>query len=281
MVLCFCMIINGYYTFSVPYIYFEPSFICKSGTAKYPCSQTEACKNPEGYIVMIERSSIVTEHELYCDRRKYKSIAISLMNLLGGFLSLIFTTASDHHGRLIILKIGIVMALVASGLLMFVKSYLLNTILNIFLWLFLDVLISMIYVYFSEISSGQLRQKSNAVFVLFFTTGCIMVHLINIAIKDFHVIYIIAFGMSLLCAPFFFFLKRSPYFLFKKNRLEEFKKLLIGIWYVNQRESVSSDEEEKVRQRLDSETEKLVQFESNNQVRNIFIFKNKDNIYFL
>ena len=258
--------VNGYLAFSVPYIYFEPDFYCKSGDSDYLCSETEACINPEGFRVKVIRTSIVSVHQLYCDRNKYKSIAISLMNLFGGFLSLIFTILADHKGRLIMLQSFMVIWLLSFIVLACVTNFYVNTLLNIVIWLSSNTLLPLTYVYFSEISSDRLRHKSNIIIVMSYALGSILCHVINIKITDFRVIYIVPLGVIIVNLPFFFFLKKSPYFLFHKNRLSDFQKNIKLIWTVNQTKPISISEQTQFDQMLQVETEKLIQCESGNQV---------------
>ena len=181
------------------------------------------------------------------------------MNLLGGLLSVIFTILSDHAGRLFILKIAMTFFLLSSGILSFVTGYYANTVLNIILWLSMDVLVPLTYVYYTEISSGQLRQKSNIIIVLSSAFGAVLCPVVNIGITHFKMIYIINF-------PLFFFLKQTPYYLFNKNRIKDFQRVLMEIWQTNQKKPINVSEENKFAETLAIETEKLIKYESENLV---------------
>ena len=151
-------------------------------------------------------------------------------------------------------------------MLCFVTDFYVNTVLNIILWLSMDVLLPLTYVYFSEVSSGQLRQKSNIILVLSFATGAILCFVVNMGITHFKMIYKVGCIVILINFPLFFFLKRTPYYLFSKNRISDFQRVLKTIWKMNQKGPIDVLEEDKFGEALEKESERLIQFESENQV---------------
>lgn len=154
----------GFWQYGTAYFYYEPEFYCQVDRAgnTLPCAQKEACNSNFEYKLKVTRSSIVSLNALYCEKEYIKSDAIFFTFLISGLGSVIFTYLVDYFGRLIFFKIGCFGVVISSFALIFVSNYKPHTVLSCFLGLFLNILNSMVFLQFPELSSGWLRQNSNS-----------------------------------------------------------------------------------------------------------------------
>lgn len=104
---------NTIFVAAIPFLIDDPKFLCKSGIGEYtPCKKDLACKAGQDYKIDMENSydNLVLALNLQCD----DGFKVSLMaifafgaNWAGSF---IFNVLGDKYGRLLISKIGFILA---------------------------------------------------------------------------------------------------------------------------------------------------------------------------
>ena len=236
------MIINGFMGILIPFTYFDPDFYCLDKTVnpvrRYKCSEASACNNKDGYEIEILRTSIVSIHKLWCENRNKRSLAIFLMNFVASLLVLITNILADKYGRLIVLRFGAFLFIINSLCGMFTVDYVLNTIINIFLWWSGDIFLSLIFIYYSEMSIGKYRKFSNTILFYFYSFGVMLAYIVNIWIKDFRVFYIIMFGAGLVTSVFYFKFEETIFFLFQNKKVDKLRRILSKIKKENEKDEV-------------------------------------------
>lgn len=158
----FCLInfVVAFVVYELPFIYYMPDFYCKDEKGlSYKCSEHVACNNKYGFDVKIERISLNSEFNLYCDRRSLETEGMSIIFLFSGVITLFLSILSDHIGRIPILFIGWITT--TTGCLL---SYLSNEYLYIVFGVALsmlgvDLYASIMFVYNNEITGKLIRSE--------------------------------------------------------------------------------------------------------------------------
>lgn len=241
LALILILFIQGFGGVLLPYIYFVPDFYCIDNTnfpaSKFKCTETEACKNPGGFEVLVARSSIVSIHKLWCDRAYIKSTAISVINFGASTIFYGINMLADRYGRNIMLRLSAYFLIIISFACIFVTDFYLNTGLTLLIWLSLDTTMSLAFIFFMEFSADSIREKSNAILFYAYTFGVISAHVINIVIRDFRMMYLCLFVFSVCFLFVYFFMNETPYFYFEKGDFENFKKVVLKIFKVNKKQT--------------------------------------------
>ena len=97
----------------------------------------------------------------------------------------------------------------------------------------------MVFIYVNEILGGSLREKSNAILFFFWALGEIVINLINIGITYYKINFIVQIIPILALAPFFYYIRESPYVLFKVRNI----KRLFNVLYFIGKENKKNKEE--------------------------------------
>ena len=235
------MFINGYLGILLPYIYFEPDFICLNKTAPFrsECTQNEACINPGGFEVEVHKVSLITLNKLYCDREKYKSWAIFIINF--GASSIVFgcNILADKFGRVLIMRLAYILLFFGSGVAIFIGNFYWNTLFTFVIWIASDITLALTFIYFVEFSSELVRERSNAIFFYAYTFGVIFAHVSNIWIKDFRVMYGFIFFANFPTIIIYWQMKNTPFFLHSQKKWTQFKSVMFQIFQKNQANIVS------------------------------------------
>lgn len=104
LIICFlaCLSITiGIVGSNLPFIFYEPEFVCKRfDGSSYICSQKEACQNQFKFDVIVHRSSIVSDFNLYCDRSLILEHSQALYFFISAFGATIILLLADMRGRL-------------------------------------------------------------------------------------------------------------------------------------------------------------------------------------
>ena len=87
----------------------------------------------------------------------------------------------------------------------------------------------MVFIYVNEILGGSLREKSNAILFFFWALGEIVINLINIGIREYKLNFIVQIIPILALGPFFYYIKESPYVLYK---IRNIKKLFNVLYFI-------------------------------------------------
>ena len=248
IVLCLFNFFYAFVGFQLGYIYYKPNFYCfNSDQSKYLCIEDIACKNPYGYIVESPINSLVTEFKLYCDRNNYLRESEGIFVFLGGFIAFIFGVLSDVIGRRrvfifawIFSVVGIFVAILSNSLTFIVIG-------NVFSWAGMDMFFSMVFVYSNEIIGGNLRSRSNAILFFFWGFGEIVINLINIGISSYKSNFIIQLIPLFLLGLGLYFIKESPYVLYKLKNIRKLYKVLFFIAKKNKKDL------EYIREQIDRE----------------------------
>lgn len=232
------LFLNGLIGFMLPYIYFDPDFYCKSASGDLiKCTEVDACASPHGFEVRVTRTSMVTENELWCDQRVYKSIAISFINFFASIVSLFFISASDSVGRVRILKYALVM--LGVGMLggIWVYNYYLNTMFNTLIWLSSDIFMAVTFVYMYEFTLGAYRNRSNQILYTFYSVGIIVYNGSNAGFGSLWMVYALPLGFSLIVGPLVWVLLETPAVLGRVGDWKGLRDVLGVVWEVNGGES--------------------------------------------
>lgn len=110
------------------------------------------------------------------------------------------------------------------------------TVGNILAWAGMDMFFSMVFIYSNEIIGGSLRQKSNAILFFFWAFGEIMINVINIFIENYKMNYVVQLIPLGLLGFTYFYVKESPFVLFKLYEIKELLSVLLFISKENQQE---------------------------------------------
>lgn len=208
-----------------------PSENNKSG--RYKCSEEEACSNPHGFEISINRSTIINKFSLYCEAKGEKDVYIFLIILIGGFAYLVVCVFSNKFGRSNIFRFSVfwgVLGMIA----VIISLDLFTTMAGFTLLSFAsDVNNTMCYIYMSEVVLDNFRNWASFVFVLCFFVGEIFSGLVGLAFDDFQVISFFFLMLSIPIIIFLFQLKKSPYFLKSKGEEQEFCDLFNHIIKTN------------------------------------------------
>ena len=103
---------NTIFVAAIPFLIDDPEFLCKEGSLMKSCTKVEACKPNQTYEIDWNKSysNLLTDLKLECD----SGFKIQLMtmfafgaNWAGSF---IFNVLGDKYGRLLISKIGFILA---------------------------------------------------------------------------------------------------------------------------------------------------------------------------
>lgn len=234
------LFIQGFLDLLLPYIYFVPDFTCIDNTTNPPlsfkCSETQACQNPGGFEVSVVRTSIVSIHELWCEREYLKSWAISIINFGASFLFYGINMLADKFGRNLFLRLAALLMILTSCACIFVTDFHLNTILTLLIWLSSDITLSLSFIYFLEFSSDSIRQKSNAILFYAYTLGIIFGHILNSGLGDFRTMYLFVFLFTMASLFVYFFMIETPYFYYSQANFSKFKDTLLKIYSINKSE---------------------------------------------
>lgn len=235
LILMFLCMFNFFYSFiafQIPYVFYEPNFYCKAADGStYPCTMETACANPYGFTTYSPIRSLVVENKLYCDRRIYLHVSEACFVVTGGFMAFLFAFLSDKVGRKPIFIISYVLTVAGTFVCLTSRSLPVIVIGNVMSWSGMDTFFSMVFVYVNEIIGSALRSKSNALLFFCWGLGEVVFNLVNIWIDDYKVIFLLQFVPLTLCGLGYFFLKESPYWLYKKKIISDlfFSLRYIGV----------------------------------------------------
>lgn len=86
---------------NLPFVFYEPEFMCNFGDETFvSCSKDQACANVLGFKTVVQRTSIVSEFGLYCDKADILINGQALYFLLSAFAASAALMVSDVLGRL-------------------------------------------------------------------------------------------------------------------------------------------------------------------------------------
>lgn len=237
LVLAFLCVFNFFYAFiafMIPYVFYEPSYHCKraDGTV-YLCSMETACANKLGFTTHSAIRSLISENQLYCERRIYLQVAEASFVVIGGFMAFMFAFLSDKIGRKPVFIISFVLTSFGTFLSLTSTSLTVIVIGNMFSWSGMDTFFSMVFVYCNEIIGSALRSKSNALLFLCWGLGEVVFNLANLGISDYRTIFFIQFLPLTVAGVGYLFIKESPYWLYKKKKISELFFVLKSIGLEN------------------------------------------------
>lgn len=268
-VLCLFNFFYAFVGFQLGYIYYKPDFYClNSDQSKYLCSENLACKNPYGYLVESPINSLVTEFKLYCDRHNVLRESEGIFVFLGGFIAFVFGVLSDVIGRRRVFLFAWLFSVVGTFVAIVSSSLTFVVIGNVFSWAGMDMFFSMVFVYTNEIIGGNLRSRSNAILFFFWGFGEIVINLVNIGISNYKTNFIIQFISLFILGLGLYYIKESPYVLYKLKNVRKLYKVLLFIANKNEMDI------EYAREQIDKEFKiDLLQIESVKDLKSLRIKK--------
>ena len=212
--------LTSFHNFYQPYIFQDPKFLCYDQKGMLSnCEEQEACKNPFFFEIKIERRSLITEYDLFCNRRYLFVFIQSFIFFAGALISFFFNYLSDSYSRKKILFVSGIFFLFGS--LFCFSNFFYIIIFGLTLQIAgIDLITSMFYLYFNESMSCYLRNKSSGLTFLSFVFGSYSLAFICVFIKDYKDLFLIVLFTSILCIYFFWhYYEETPYLLYNKDSI--------------------------------------------------------------
>jgi MFS family permease len=246
LILVFLCVFNFFYSFiafQIPYVFYEPTYYCKAADSTLTvCSMEAACVSPFGFTTYSPIRSLVVENKLWCERRGYLHISQGLFVIIGGFMAFVFAFLSDKIGRKPIFLVSYILTIAGTFICLTSRSLPIIVVGNILSWSGMDTFFSMVFVYCNEMIGSALRSKSNALLFFCWGLGEVFFNLINIWIYDYQVIFFLQFFPLSIAGIGYFYLKESPYWLYKKKLISELYFVLRYIGLMNGHKAAELDE---------------------------------------
>lgn len=119
--MCLCFSTIG---FMLPYIFYAPTFICKTANGEaFSCKEEEACASPHGIFTTSDKFSLIDNYKLYCDNHHLAVWGKSFVFTLSSILTLFVVILSDYWGRLRIFYISWATVMIGSAIVNLAESY--------------------------------------------------------------------------------------------------------------------------------------------------------------
>lgn len=246
LILMFLCMFNFFYSFiafMIPYVFYEPVYYCNQfDGSKKTCPMEEACNNKYGFSTFTAIRSLIVENKLYCDRRKYLYISEASFVVTGGFIAFLFAFLSDKVGRRPIFILSFCLTMIGTFTCLLSTNLTVIVIGNMFSWSGMDTFFSMIFVYCNEMIGSALRSKSNAVLFFCWGLGQVVFNILNIWISDYRTIFFIQFLPLFVAGIGYFYLKETPYWLYKKKKISELFFTLKYVGLMNGRKELELED---------------------------------------
>lgn len=212
---------NGFIYTMIPYLYFTPTFYCKSEDGSLSqCSEADACINPYGFDTKSERYSLVTRFSLFCDRKYLDTYGKNFIFAFAAIGCFVITAYSDYHGRKMIYLISCV-TLVVGGILGLSNEYSTIVFGMGLCFLSMELFLTFAYVYTNEIVGTALRSRFAPIILLSIGFGIIASNFGSLIFKGYYISFLPCCIFNGILIVVYFYLVESPYFLDKNsNKLE-------------------------------------------------------------
>lgn len=246
LLLVFLCLFNFFYSFiafQIPYVFYEPNYFCKGADGGLvACTMEAACSSKYGFTTYAPIRSLVVENQLYCERRSLLHLSQGIFVVTGGFMAFLFAFLSDKIGRKPIFLVSYVLTVAGTFVCMTSRSLPIIVIGNILSWSGMDTFFSMVYVFCNETIGSALRSKSNALLFFCWGLGEVFFNLVTIWVYDYKVIFYMQFFPLTVIGIGYYFLKESPYWLYKKKLISELFFVLQYIGLMNGHKAAELDE---------------------------------------
>ncbi|XP_075444042.1 solute carrier family 22 member 13-like isoform X4 [Ascaphus truei] len=202
---------------------------------KHGLNASEKCQNGWVYDTSEQKSTLVTEFDLVCNRKEYIDISLSLymMGLLIG--SLIFGPLGDRIGRRPVILISMLLQLSFGVGLAFVTNFFVYIALRCVVGIAMSgILINNLVLVAEWVGSSQ-RARATITGHVCFAVGLMVLAGLSYAIRNWRLLQLVG---SLPTALLFFYiwvLPESPRWLLTKGKNEKAKKLLQKAATINKR----------------------------------------------
>lgn len=227
------MIFNGY-----DYLFQTPPIICSNRETKaFICTEAQACSKQYHYEFDPKGAqTLVSQFHLICEKDYLVELS-QIAFFLGAFFgSYYYSEIQNRKGRLWTMTqtTSLIGFLFMGSVLSFWIYINLGIIFMANFALF--ALLSTTIVYFSEITSDNMRVTAPGVFLMSWAGGSIIMSSIISHNPNWKILSFVCMGLPMFCLAFFYrFMKDSPRFLVIQEKYDEAKASINNIAKINQR----------------------------------------------
>lgn len=109
-VLSIVSMIAVFMAYEMAFIFYEPNYLCyDKNQATFKCERDQACTNPFGFTFEADRTSLITEYRLVCDREDMMLNGRSAFLVGGSVGTIVFIVLTGIIGRLVVMYMSIFM----------------------------------------------------------------------------------------------------------------------------------------------------------------------------
>ena len=246
-----------------PFIFHKSSYLCytKKGTL-YSCDANTACNNPYSFELDITRKSLVDKYNLICDREYIISVIQTSVYFISAVFCSIFSILSDFYSRKKILVLGGIF-FVLSNCFLFWDNLVMVMIGLVIQTLGYNLVISILYVYYNEVMSNKLRNRTSGLIFTCWVFGSYSLAFITLFILDFWDLFLISTIVSFLCLWILTYFKETPFLLFSK---QEYVKLYYNLIEISKENNINN---KKIQESIKKNLKKQMFLDPNINLNNL------------
>lgn len=187
----------------------------------YNCPKREACRNPLGFTVKLERFSLINSDDLYCDW-KGRGLFNFMIHFVGGFTIFFICYSSDIFGRKIFTILATFIGILGIILLMMPSGILISSLGMSFGNIYIDFFMIIGFIYTTELLIKLERVKTTMIIFTCATLGSFCSLIVCFNISDFKGVDTFLLISMILLFFITFFMQESLFYLFNHKKKHDF-----------------------------------------------------------
>ena len=225
-------VIAAFIIYEMPFVFYEPKFMCPDTSGiMQRCEQEEYCKLDNRPELHPDKFSMTQEFNLICENKSVATNGKSFVFFFAGVLVMVWSVLSDKIGRLAVFYGSWIWAIKGTIISYFSTNFAFSIFGLGLAFGGVDLFYSTLFIYTNEVIGSNMRSLSNGLVFSFYGLGGVIFALMNIAIQNYRVNFLIQFISIVVVGCGFFYICETPFFLYKTKRI---KKLYEALKYINE-----------------------------------------------
>lgn len=233
-VLCLIGVIESSIKFCLPYVFYQPSFMCPDAEGNLiPCPASEACKMGQRFLAY-EVFGINAQFDLICEKHHLGVLASAITVFNGGMFSIILVLLADWIGRKMSFFVILGVHALGVSMMFFGQSSFMVTICGISLnYISMFAWFSIATLFLNESLGGRLRVISLPLIFVSKSCGLLFLAISYYFVNDYRWHSILQLGIMLAIGPFYWLYSETPFFAYRNLSLADVYSISKKIAYFN------------------------------------------------